>query len=1351
MKDIRIFVASSKELERERNYLAFLVLAKEDEFAARGLRVRLAKWEYVDPKMTETRTEDRYLDEMYDCDAAFIFFRDIAGMYTREELDKALARERAGASRLKTHQILFAADGEPDSDAAKLRASLPEASYGVWSGMEELREEFLSLVDRAAQCESLFDAPSETYVRKITAFLAADDELAEERNAFADTVLNVNDLLERAHRNIRVQLKFYNPVNAESVIESSEMGLVLYGTNYRIFGRDEVKCIYERVKDGNQNPKRFYVFFRDLDQDTEKSLDEAFRTFRDDFVSKLGHFTCQFGDANALRLSFLLSLERYASESVELYSTVSAPTAPVFVGREEELRKLCGMLEPVPGKFPAGRLPVITGAGGTGKSELVRQYASQLRVQYPGGVFQVDMEHRKTWDEAFCGILEGTSNNGVSVKEFLGLDEDKESDGERTEGGITSARIRGAILRKAREIGPVLLVLDNVEGFEDMLGEDGAFAKAFPSGFSERVRVNVVATARTCDVPLRENDWAKVFPLDDLSLDAALELLFASKKAENEEEVKAAKRVAELLGCRALFIRRVPAILKGTNKKARIVCSTYTKLAEALEKDALGTIVKTGTVDQSYWPTRLWEIVQDNLAEWGLGEACIRLVKIASFFSPDGFPKHILRHLWDELVYPGLEDWGGQDEVFDQAIDLAKNYNLFQSVDPVRIHRLDRAAILQTAKSEEGLEETVGKSLAGYVGMSTVDWLLLADNTTILSFIPEYVLLSRKGETTPSLQVELLSKDQHNQRFCQFDKFLWMDWAFLLETQPQFADQCPWERFDGLFWSSLLERQPRFSDRCPWEKLDEWQWGLLLRAQPQFVDRFLAKKLDNNDWATLFEVEPQFVDRFSWGKLDGGDWVLLLRVQPQFSNYCQWDKLNGGDWAMLLGMHPQFATHCQWDKLSGGDWVSLLEIQPQFADHCSWEKLGCKDWSDLIKKQPQFSSVCPWQKLGQLKGLDWVYLLREQPQFADHCPWGKLKVSSWVSLLGKQPQFADQCPWERLEGRHWERLLANQPHFAGRCPWKKLGGEDWSHLLAVQPQFADQCPWEKLDGTDWERLIEHQPQFAGFCPWDKLDSENWEDLLERQPQFAECCPWEILDGYALAHLLECNLSFADHCQWAKINGEKWGILLSEGPQFADRCPWEKLDGGDWARLLLKQPQFSAYCQWDKLNENDWILLLNGRPQFKKHCKRDIVALIKAKGLAIDELVECVPADVEVMTFKYVDLNETIADLVISSEDFAILFAIYPRMIEYVATNQSNDEVNTMLENKALPITRLNTLVKQREILQGIQSDVEIHIAIIASLKTIESMHDIWGDELKEKDIELVEYGAFENYLRKCFL
>ena len=40
MKDIRIFVASSKELLPERNYLAYLALAYEGEFERRSSCVR---------------------------------------------------------------------------------------------------------------------------------------------------------------------------------------------------------------------------------------------------------------------------------------------------------------------------------------------------------------------------------------------------------------------------------------------------------------------------------------------------------------------------------------------------------------------------------------------------------------------------------------------------------------------------------------------------------------------------------------------------------------------------------------------------------------------------------------------------------------------------------------------------------------------------------------------------------------------------------------------------------------------------------------------------------------------------------------------------------------------------------------------------------------------------------------------------------------------------------------------------------------------------------------------------------------------------------------------------------------
>ena len=205
MKDIRIFIASSKELERERNYLAYLVLAKTEEFERRGFRVRLSKWEYVDPKMTSARTEDRYLDEMYNCDAAMIIFKNIAGMYTQEEMAKALATVKAGTARLKVHRILFSEEGVLDSDAAKLRETMSEGSYETYKDVSELRDKFLSLVEYISGLDGLTDV-DESRLRTVSAFIAADDELATDRNAFADTILNLNDILAR--RGVRVKLSF---------------------------------------------------------------------------------------------------------------------------------------------------------------------------------------------------------------------------------------------------------------------------------------------------------------------------------------------------------------------------------------------------------------------------------------------------------------------------------------------------------------------------------------------------------------------------------------------------------------------------------------------------------------------------------------------------------------------------------------------------------------------------------------------------------------------------------------------------------------------------------------------------------------------------------------------------------------------------------------------------------------------------------------------------------------------------------------------------------------------------------------------------------------------------------------
>ena len=285
LKDVRIFVASSKELLPERNYLAYLALAYEGEFERRGFRVRLSKWEYVDPTMTEARTEDRYLDEMLDCDAVLMMFRHVLGMYTKEEVDKAIAAEVAGTSRIKKHLMLF-----------------KEGTYGTFTGFDELKVHFLQLVEELSGLP-LQDIAQDESTRTVSAFIAVDDELAADRNSFADAVLNLNDVLVR--RGARVRLRFYDPDKHRELLVSSEMALVLYHTKCGDFGEKALDESYGRSK-RDENPKRLYVFFRDADG---QPLDGGFEAFKNGFSGKFGSAPCRFENVDTLSLNFLFSLE----------------------------------------------------------------------------------------------------------------------------------------------------------------------------------------------------------------------------------------------------------------------------------------------------------------------------------------------------------------------------------------------------------------------------------------------------------------------------------------------------------------------------------------------------------------------------------------------------------------------------------------------------------------------------------------------------------------------------------------------------------------------------------------------------------------------------------------------------------------------------------------------------------------------------------------------------------------------------------------------------------------------------------------------------------------------------------
>ena len=960
--------------------------------------------------------------------------------------------------------------------------------------------------------------------------------------------------------------------------------------------------------------------------------------FNDDELG--GEFEFDYGGADTIdwrfseqREKLLRNLRQWAERNWEIAPSVTQVMSSIeptlksgfFVGRDNELSELNKLL--VSGKFP-----VVTGPGGIGKSELVRQYAARYGNDYPGGLFLLDLATSSTWDSALENKLFSLSYApGAEVCDPLCLkgetiQQSEEPRRQMTDatgqngktGRFPSARAIVSLLndRAKQKNGPLLLILDNVQSVKAFLGEKTLGMLALHSN------VRLLATSRVTDILIRATGRCVEFPLRDLSSDAALALLPQNGEAASSDELSATRDIAERLGNRVLYIRAIRMLFDGLYSPC---CGSYSRMAKTLRDDLLATVDLAMKESEDPWrtPSALWAETSKALSEQSGGEAYVKLAQLASFSSSDGTPRHVLLHLWKDLVQP--TDTRGPS--FDQAVLVLRQHGLLCAKDEnireeaLFMPRLTSAAVAKSAIGEmPEIEDDIGNSLARYSGMSKDNWMLFSDNMRIVRHVPETML---DGD----LSVRILLHNVEFAEFCNWMKLNGNDWAMLLCYQPQFEEMCSWEKLEGSDWARLLGRQPQFEDKCKWEKLKGRDWVRLLGLQPQFAEKCSWEKLEGSDWVRLLSNQPQFADKCPWDKLEGRDWVWLLRVQPQFADKCKWEQLkiqdwarilsavpepqyavkcpwekfDGNDWASLLGSQPQFSVLCTWENFSGNDWASLIRDQPQFADKCPWEKLCGGDWASLLSDKPQFADKCPWNKL---EGSDWVWLLRDQPQFADKCPWDKLGGDNWASLLSDQAQLADKCPWEKLEGGDWTSLLGNQPKFADKCPWEKLEGGDWAALLGNQPQFADKCPWEEFKSGDWVWLLRDQPQYAEKCPWKEFTGGDWAWLISRLPEFADKCLWEKLEGDDWAWLLRRQPQFSDKCPWEKLGGGNWASLLGRQPQFADKCPWKKLEGGDWALLLGDQPRFADRCPWEKFKGDDWALLLRDQPQFADKCPWD---------------------------------------------------------------------------------------------------------------------------------------------------
>ena len=98
MKTIKIFLASSDELQDDRNAFGNLVRRLDGIYEKRGVRIELFEWEDYDAAFNGVRRQDEYNEAIKASDMFLALFHTKAGRYTLEEFDVATEEFRRHAA-----------------------------------------------------------------------------------------------------------------------------------------------------------------------------------------------------------------------------------------------------------------------------------------------------------------------------------------------------------------------------------------------------------------------------------------------------------------------------------------------------------------------------------------------------------------------------------------------------------------------------------------------------------------------------------------------------------------------------------------------------------------------------------------------------------------------------------------------------------------------------------------------------------------------------------------------------------------------------------------------------------------------------------------------------------------------------------------------------------------------------------------------------------------------------------------------------------------------------------------------------------------------------------------------------
>ena len=149
MKTIKIFIASSNELEKERLLMASLANDLSTKLEKVGIQVIAVEWENLDASMGAPHKQEEYNEKLRECDMCMVLYWTKFGMYTKTELDTAYNEKITGKNPQKLWVYFKEIDDpskQPTEELKEFRDSFPTKYghfYTPFANFDTLKAHFL--------------------------------------------------------------------------------------------------------------------------------------------------------------------------------------------------------------------------------------------------------------------------------------------------------------------------------------------------------------------------------------------------------------------------------------------------------------------------------------------------------------------------------------------------------------------------------------------------------------------------------------------------------------------------------------------------------------------------------------------------------------------------------------------------------------------------------------------------------------------------------------------------------------------------------------------------------------------------------------------------------------------------------------------------------------------------------------------------------------------------------------------------------------------------------------------------------------------------------------------------------